>query len=114
MTFGPAPRSDVTITYLAALPDDERAARAAADAFALGQSLGTWQPVPGITDEMRRLHGARIVELRRARPDEAVGGVPANGRWVLGVAFPLVNLGESLAMLLTTAIGNDPSTSIAM
>jgi 2,3-diketo-5-methylthiopentyl-1-phosphate enolase len=111
---GPEPRLDVVVTYLAALPADEPAARRAADAFALGQSLGTWQPVPGITDEMRRTHGAQVLDLRRGLDGEAVGGASAAGRWVLRVAFPLANLGDSLAMLLTTAIGNDPSTSIAM
>jgi 2,3-diketo-5-methylthiopentyl-1-phosphate enolase len=111
---GPEPRAEVVATYLAGLSPDEPPARRAAEAFALGQSLGTWKPVPGITDAMRRDHGARVVELRRTAPGETVGGVPADGRWVLSVAFPDVNLGASLAMLLTTAIGNDPSTSIAM
>jgi 2,3-diketo-5-methylthiopentyl-1-phosphate enolase len=111
---GPEPRDDVVVTYLAGLAPDEGAARAAADAFALGQSLGTWKPVPGITDAMRRDHGARVVELRRTQPDEELEGVRTDGRWVLSVAFPVTNLGSSLAMLLTTAIGNDPSTSIAM
>lgn len=111
---GPAPREDVVVTYLAGLPSEESAARAAADAFALGQSLGTWKPVPGITDAMRRDHGARVVELRRTDRDGEIGGVRTDGRWVLSVGFPVVNLGSSLAMLLTTAIGNDPSTSIAM
>ena len=111
---GPEPREDVVATFVAALPEREAAARAAADAFALGQSLGTWRPVPGITDAMRALHGARVVELRRGSAGEEVDGVPAGGRWILSVAFPVANLGASLAMLLTTAIGNDPSTSIAM
>lgn len=111
---GAQPRIDIVVTYVAALPSAEPAARAAAEAFALGQSLGTWQPVPGITDAMRAAHGARVVDLRRARDGEEIGGVPATGRWILGVSFPVVNLGDSLAMLLTTAIGNDPSTSIAM
>jgi 2,3-diketo-5-methylthiopentyl-1-phosphate enolase len=113
---GPQPREDVVVTYLAALPPAEAAARSAAEAFALGQSLGTWKPVPGITDAMRAQHGARLVDLRRAGPDDelAGGGATTDGRWILRVAFPLSNLGDSLAMLLTTAIGNDPSTSIAM
>jgi 2,3-diketo-5-methylthiopentyl-1-phosphate enolase len=111
---GPEPRNDVVATYVAALGDDESAARRAADGFALGQSLGTWTPVPGITDAMRASHAARVVDLRRGRDGEDVGGSPVGGRWLLKVAFPLVNLGDSLAMLLTTAIGNDPSTSIAM
>ena len=111
---GPEPREDVAAWFVAGLPEADGEARTAAEAFALGQSLGTWRPVPGITDEMRSLHGARVVELRRGRDGEELDGVPAAGRWVLGVAFPVANLGASLAMLLTTAIGNDPSTSIAM
>jgi 2,3-diketo-5-methylthiopentyl-1-phosphate enolase len=111
---GPEPRENVVVTYLAGLPHDEASARAAAEVFALGQSLGTWKPVPGITDTMRRDHGARVVELRRTDRDDEIGGAPTDVRWVLSVAFPVVNLGSSLAMLLTTAIGNDPSTSIAM
>ncbi|MBA2718374.1 MAG: transcriptional regulator [Chloroflexi bacterium] len=112
---GPQPREDIAVTYLAALPAGEPAARAAAEAFALGQSLGTWKAIPGITDAMRLAHGARLVDLRRAGPDdESAGGGSGDGRWVLRIAFPLANLGDSLAMLLTTAIGNDPSTSIAM
>jgi 2,3-diketo-5-methylthiopentyl-1-phosphate enolase len=111
---GPAPRAEIVVTYLAALPASATAARSAAEAFALGQSLGTWRPVPGITDAMRAAHGARVVDLRRAGDGEEVNGAPAEGRWILRVAFPIVNLGDSLAMLLTTAIGNDPSTSIAM
>jgi 2,3-diketo-5-methylthiopentyl-1-phosphate enolase len=63
---------------------------------------------------MRAAHGARLVDLRRGETGETVAGTAAEGRWVLRVAFPVANLGESLAMLLTTAIGNDPSTSIAM
>jgi 2,3-diketo-5-methylthiopentyl-1-phosphate enolase len=111
---GPEPRADVVVTYLAALSARPAEARTAAEAFALGQSLGTWRPVPGITDQMRAAHGARVLDLRPAGAEEEVHGAPAAGRWVLRVAFPLANLGDSLAMLLTTAIGNDPSTSIAM
>lgn len=111
---GPEPRSDVIVTYVAGLDAEAASARSAAEAFALGQSLGTWKPVPGITGQMRRDHGARVVELRRTERGEQIGGVEADGRWLLRVAFPDVNLGDSLAMLLTTAIGNDPSTSIAM
>jgi 2,3-diketo-5-methylthiopentyl-1-phosphate enolase len=111
---GPEPRSEVIATYVTALPDDPSAARISAQAFALGQSLGTWKPVPGITAAMRAAHGARVVDLRRGDDEEVVGGTPVAGRWVLAVAFPTVNLGDSLAMLLTTTIGNDPSTSIPM
>ena len=104
-------RLDVIATYLAELPDGRE--EAAADAFAVGQSIGTWMPVPGITDEMRRAHGGRVVELRATDPDETVAGEPAHGLWILRVALPVANFGSDLPMLFTTLLGNDPSTSIA-
>jgi 2,3-diketo-5-methylthiopentyl-1-phosphate enolase len=104
-------REELEATYLAELPPgrtDE-----AAEAFATGQSIGTWVPVPGITDRMRRLHGARVTEVRLARPEDAFGGEPVGERWVLRVAFPTANFGPQFPMLLTTLVGNDPSTSLA-
>ncbi len=107
-----AERAEVLATYLASLPHGGEAA--AADAFAMGQTIGTWTPVPGITEGMRREHGGRVVELREARDDEVVGGESANGRSVLRVAFPVANVGDDLPMLFTMLLGNDPSTSLAV
>ena len=104
-------RSEVIATYLAALPAGREAQ--AAEAFAIGQSIGTWTPVPGITDAMRDAHGGRVVDLRAAGDDETVGGETATGLSVLRVALPTVNIGTDLPMLFTTLLGNDPSTSIA-
>lgn len=105
-------RAEVLATYLASLPYGGEAA--AADAFAMGQTIGTWTPVPGITDEMRREHGGRVVELRTAGDDEFVSGESADGRSVLRVAFPVANVGDDLPMLFTMLLGNDPSTSLAV
>jgi 2,3-diketo-5-methylthiopentyl-1-phosphate enolase len=97
-------------TYLAELPADR--ARAAAEAFATGQSIGTWLPVPGITAEMRRRYGA-VVEDVLAHPSPAdVAGEPVGDRWLMRVRFPVVNFGTEFPMLLTTLVGNDPSTSL--
>ena len=104
-------RLDVIATYLAELPAGRE--DAAADAFAVGQSIGTWIPVPGITDAMRRAHGGRVAELRPVDPDETVAGEPGRGLWILRVALPVANFGPDLPMLFTTLLGNDPSTSIA-
>lgn len=97
-------------TYLAELPADR--AGEVAQAFATGQSIGTWTPVPGITDSMRRRHGARVVEASRPGPDLEVGGEHAGDRWLLRVEFPTENFGPQFPMLLTTLVGNDPSTSL--
>ena len=103
-------RSELIATYLAALPngrEDE-----AAEAFAIGQTIGTWRPVPGITDRMRRTHGGRVVDLRAGGEADLVGGEPAAGSWVLRVGFPVANFGPQFPMLFSTLLGNDPSTSI--
>jgi len=111
-------RSEVLATYLASLAGD---AEQAADAFATGQSIGTWTPVPGITPQMRAAYGARVVEVRPLAPGERVGGEPepagqatAGQPWVLRVAFPVANFGPQYPMLFTALLGNDPSTSLAV
>ena len=71
-----------------------------AGAFAVGQSVGTWIKVPGISDAM--------VERRQAR---VVGIYPA-GEEAEGPAFPRENFGNSLAMLMTALVGNDVSTAL--
>jgi 2,3-diketo-5-methylthiopentyl-1-phosphate enolase len=119
-------RSEVVATYLAdlgALGERPSAseARRLADAFAIGQSIGTWLPVPGITDEMRANYGARVVEIRELAHGETTCGEPAPvvgepaqrpRPWLLRVAFPAVNFGPQFPMLFTTLLGNDPSTSL--
>jgi 2,3-diketo-5-methylthiopentyl-1-phosphate enolase len=103
-------RTELVATYLAALPEGREIE--AAESFATGQTIGTWLPVPGITDEMRRRHGGRVVEVRPGSPGERVAGESADEAWVLRVAFPTANFGSQFPMLFTTLLGNDPSTSI--
>ena len=105
-------RSELVATYLAELPADRP--EAAAEAFATGQSIGTWVPVPGISDEMRRLHGARVIEVSRTGTPEDLGGESNADLWKLRVAFPTENFGAQFPMLLTTLVGNDPSTSLSV
>jgi len=105
-------RAELVATYLARLPEGREAE--AAEAFATGQTIGTWTPVPGITDAMRDGHGGRVVELRELATDEVIAGEPADGATsLLRVGFPTVNFGPQFPMLVTTLLGNDPSTSIA-
>lgn len=105
-------RAELIATYLARLPEGHE--HEAAEAFATGQTIGTWTPVPGITDEMRARYGGRVIELRALEADEVVAGEPAEGSTsLLRVGFPTVNFGPQFPMLITTLLGNDPSTSIA-
>jgi 2,3-diketo-5-methylthiopentyl-1-phosphate enolase len=106
------PRQEVIATYLAELPADRH--REAAEAFATGQSIGTWLPVPGISPEMRRRHGARVVEVGRTAPPAELGGEETGALTMMRVAFATENFGPQFPMLLTTLVGNDPSTSLSV
>ena len=78
--------------------------RAAAEAFAIGQTVGTWVPLPGLTPELMARHGAHIVEISSAEGDAVDAAI----------AFPAANFEDGgFPMLLTTLLGNDPSTGIA-
>ena len=105
-------RVELIATYLADLPSGRE--QEAANAFATGQTIGTWTPVPGITDAMRAEYGGRVIELRPLTADEVIAGEPVeDSTSLLRVGFPTVNFGPQFPMLITTLLGNDPSTSIA-
>jgi len=75
--------------------------------FAIGQSIGTWLPLPGITRTMIEQYQARVIGLYPI-PDVS-GKEPF---FVLQVAFPSRNINDSFAMMLTALVGNDVSTSL--
>lgn len=73
--------------------------------FAIGQTVGTWVKVPGITQEMVEKYQARVIEaeMTRGEPDY---------EFMTKVAFPVDNFGGSFAAMLTGILGNDVSTSL--
>ena len=78
-----------------------------AGSFAIGQSIGTWLPLPGITKQMIEKFQARVVGLYPV--PEVPGAEPC---FFLQVAFPSQNTSDSFAMMLTALVGNDVSTSL--
>jgi 2,3-diketo-5-methylthiopentyl-1-phosphate enolase len=101
-------------TYYTEAPADEDIyARAAA--LAVGQSIGTWTPVPGITANLLAENMARVVSVYDVPPTELATDVKSDRRaFVLQLAFPNSNLGSSFPLILTTLLGNDVSTSIQL
>jgi 2,3-diketo-5-methylthiopentyl-1-phosphate enolase len=100
----------VATYYLEANPAVDIVAKAAS--FAVGQSVGTWTPVPGVTREMLERHMARIVAIYDAPPVELVPDLPVDKRaFFVQIAFPQVNFGAQFPMLFTTLLGNDVSTA---
>jgi 2,3-diketo-5-methylthiopentyl-1-phosphate enolase len=85
---------------------------AKAASFAVGQSVGTWTPVPGVTREMLEQHVGRIVAIYDVPPVELEPDLPPDKRsFYLQIAFPEANFGPQFPMLFTTLLGNDVSTA---
>ena len=80
-----------------------RDAAASAAAFATGQSVGTWLPLPGLTPQLVERHGAHVVEMHDNLAAATADAV---------IAFPAHNFEAGFPMLWTTLLGNDPSTGI--
>lgn len=95
----------VIATYEAQMPELgtmlERAGR-----FAVGQTIGTWVPVPGITQEMIDRYQGQVVGIYET------GASDDGAKCILRVAFPTANFGGSLTQLMTALVGNDVSTSL--
>ena len=76
-------------------------------ALAIEQSTGTWVAVPGETPEVRCQHVAKVIGVYEV-PDyefEVPQGVETRD-YIVQIAFPEVNIGEQIPMLLTAVVGN--------
>ncbi len=93
-------------TYLASFPASVPIPRLA-PALAVEQSTGTWVPVPGETPEVRARHVAKVIGVYEIPDLEYT--VPPNletRNYIIQIAFPQVNIGTQIPMLLTTVVGN--------
>ncbi len=75
--------------------------------LAIEQSTGTWVAVPGETPEVRAQHVAKVIGVYEV-PDyefEVPPGVETRD-YIVQIAFPEVNIGEQIPMLLTAVVGN--------
>ena len=88
------------------------AVESAAEVIAGEQSSGTFVPVPGETEELKKRARAQVVaiDLRESVPNPSLPGArpPQKGyqRAEITIAFPLGNLGPNLPTLLSTVAGN--------
>lgn len=98
-------------TYYLAMPA-EADVLAKAAGYAVGQTIGTWIEVPGVTDEMRSRHRGRVVKVLEAPPVDLSSQAEASSGYFIQIALPTVNFGASIPMMLATCIGNDVSTSV--
>jgi 2,3-diketo-5-methylthiopentyl-1-phosphate enolase len=93
-------------TYLASFPASVPIPRLA-PALAIEQSTGTWIPVPGETPEVRCQHVAKVIGVYEV-PDFEFSVPPGleTRNYLIQIAFPQVNIGSQIPMLLTTVVGN--------
>lgn len=93
-------------TYLVSYPKSIPVAKLA-PALAIEQSTGTWVPVPGETPEVRRKHVAKVIGVYEIPDYEWMVPHDVEERqYIIQIAFPEVNFGEQIPMLLTTVVGN--------
>lgn len=93
-------------TYLASYPKGIPVPKLA-PGLAIEQSTGTWVAVPGETPEVRRCHVAKVIGVYEAPDYEWM--VPSDveqRHYIIQIAFPQVNIGVQIPMLLTTVVGN--------
>lgn len=101
----------VLATYYIVLDKDVDVIKKA-ETMAIGQTIGTWVPVPGITDKMREKHMGKVVNIFDAPPYELYNQIEEDKRtYFIQIAYPTINFGSQFPMLLTTLLGNDASTS---
>ena len=73
--------------------------------FAVGQTIGTWVQIPGVTQHMVESYQGRIVSLHLIPSDEEKVAV-------LKLAFPIANFADNFAIMMTALVGNDVSTAL--
>lgn len=95
----------VLATYEAKAPKNADILRRVAN-FAVGQTIGTWIPVPGITEEMIDAYQGSVLSV------EVLAEEGDDVRYSTTIAFPTANFGGSLTQLMTALVGNDVSTAM--
>ena len=83
--------------------------------IAVGQTTGTWVPVPEETDEIRQRHAGRVVGIYETPHYERE--IPSDIKkrhFILQIAIPCINLEPQVPMLLSTIAGNDVTITYRM
>lgn len=101
----------VLATYHIKLPREVDVVKKAAS-LAIGQTIGTWIPIPGITDELREAYMGKVINIFDIPAVELATQVEGETRdYLIQIAYPAVNFGTDLPLMITSLLGNDASTS---
>ena len=99
------PEEYIIATYVIQYPN-KIDMREMGQAIAIEQSTGTWTPVPGETPELRKRHVAKMIGLWEVPYFE--WSLPTEGerKYVMQVAFPIINFTPQIPMLFASVMGN--------
>lgn len=95
----------VIATYLGQSREKDLLVKAAS--IAVEQTTGTWTKVPAETDELRKSHVGKLLSVTEVPDYEyAIPEGIAERSYVFRLAFPVLNLGGQIPLLLSSVIGN--------
>ena len=101
----------VIATYYIKLPKETDVFKKAST-LAIGQTIGTWIPIPGITDEIREKYMGKVVNIFDVPSLDLATQIDTNEReYIIQIAYPAVNFSTDLPLIITSLLGNDASTS---
>lgn len=104
-------RDYITASYYMKLPKKQNIIKKA-ESLAIGQTIGTWIPVPGVTDEIRDNYMGKVVQIFDVPAVDLSPQVISEDReYVIQIAYPTVNLTPDFPLMITSLLGNDASTS---
>ena len=104
-------REFVTAVYHLELPKEQDIIKKAS-ALAVGQTVGTWVPIPGMTEEIREKNMGKVVRIFDVPSQDLFTQIQEEKRhYIVEIAYPAINLSDDFPMLLTALLGNDASTS---
>lgn len=104
-------RNYVVASYYIKLPKEVDVLKKAAS-LAIGQTIGTWIPIPGITEDIREKYMGKVVNVFDIPALDLETQVDTPEReYMIQIAYPAVNFGSDFPLMLTSLLGNDASTS---
>ncbi len=76
-------------------------------ALAVEQTTGTWQPVPEDTDTVKKVSGGRVIGVHEVPSyEDMVPPEVKTRKFIIIVAFPIININYQIPELITTLYGN--------
>ena len=101
----------VIATYYLCLSSSEDIIKKAS-LLAIGQTIGTWVPIPGITDEIREKYMGKVINIFDVPPTELTTQEnDGQTAYLVQIAYPAANFGTDFPLMITSLLGNDASTS---